>query len=108
VYVNLESKNEVVAIDSHTLKIKSRWQVAPAGGPTALAMDLKHRRLFSAGRNPQMLVVMDADSGKVIQSFPISAGVDAAAYDAATGMIFVSTREGMLHIYHEDSLTNTA
>jgi DNA-binding beta-propeller fold protein YncE len=103
VYINLEDKNEVVAIDSHTLKIKSRWPVAPAGGPTGLAMDIKHRRLFSAGRNPQMLVVMDADSGKVIQSFPISGGVDAAAYEPETGLIFASTREGMIHIFHEDS-----
>jgi DNA-binding beta-propeller fold protein YncE len=102
VYVNLEDKNEIVAIDSHTLSIKSRWPVAPAGRPTALAMDLKHRRLFSAGREPQMLVVMDADSGKVIQSFPISGGVDAAAYDSETGLIFASTRDGMIHIFHED------
>jgi DNA-binding beta-propeller fold protein YncE len=103
VYVNMEDKNEVVAIDSHTLTIKSRWPVAPAGRPTALAMDTKHQRLFSAGRNPQRLVVMDADSGKVIQSFPISGGVDAAAYEPETGMIFASTREGMVHVFHEDS-----
>lgn len=103
VYVNIEDKNELVAIDSQTLKIKSRWPLAPAGAPTALAMDFEHRRLFSAGRNPQMLVVMDADNGKVIQSFPISAGVDAAAYDPETGLIFASTREGMIHIFHEDS-----
>ncbi|HET9401452.1 MAG TPA: hypothetical protein VFO34_10905, partial [Candidatus Acidoferrales bacterium] len=70
---------------------------------TALAIDREHRRLFSAGRNPQTLVVMDADSGKIIQSFPISAGTDAAAYDPATGMIFVSTREGNVHVFHEDS-----
>src|SRR5215467_4754566 len=103
VFVNMEDKNELVAIDSQTLKIKSRWPVAPAGNPTALAIDLTHRRLFSAGRNPQMLVVLDADSGKVIQSFPISGGVDAAAYDPETGLIFASTREGMIHIFHEDS-----
>ena len=103
VYINLEDKSELVAVDSGTLKIKSRWPVAPAGAPTALAIDVKHRRLFSAGRNPQNLVVMDADSGKVIQSFPISAGVDAAAYDAETGMIFASTRDGMIHVFHEDS-----
>ena len=103
VFINLEDKNEVVAIDSRTLKIKSRWPVAPAGGPTALAIDIKHRRLFSAGRDPQMLVVMDADNGKVIQSFPISGGVDAAAYEPETGLIFASTRDGMIHIFHEDS-----
>src|SRR5712691_3387301 len=103
VYVNLEDKSELVAIDSRTLKIKSRWPLAPAGAPTALAMDVAHHRLFSAGRNPQMLVVLDSDSGKVLQSFPISAGVDAAAYEPETGLVFVSTREGMVHVFHEDS-----
>jgi YVTN family beta-propeller protein len=103
VFINIESKNEIVALDSRTLTIKSRWPVAPAGGPTALAMDIRHRRLFSAGREPQMLVVLDADTGKVIQSFPISAGVDAAAFDPETGNVFASTREGVLHIFHEDT-----
>ncbi len=103
VYINLEDKSELVAVDSATLKIKSRWPLAPAGAPTALAVDVQHHRLFSAGRNPQMMVVLDSESGKVIQSFPISAGVDAAAYDPETGMIFVSTREGMVHVFHEDS-----
>jgi DNA-binding beta-propeller fold protein YncE len=103
VYVNLEDKSELVAIDSSSLKIKSRWPVAPAGAPTALAMDVPHHRLFSAGRNPQMFVVLDSDTGKVLQSFPISAGVDAAAYDPETGLVFVSTREGMVHVFHEDS-----
>ena len=46
---------------------------------------------------------MDADSGKVIQSFPITAGADAAVYEPETGHVFVSTREGMIHIFHEDS-----
>ena len=103
VYVNLEDKSELAAIDSQSLKIKSRWPLAPAGVPTALAMDVPHHRLFSAGRDPQMLVVLDSDSGKVLQSFPISAGVDAAAYEPETGLVFVSTREGMVHVFHEDS-----
>jgi YVTN family beta-propeller protein len=103
VYNNIEDKNELVAIDSNTLTIKSRWPVAPAGQPTALAMDREHRRLFAAGRNPQKLVILDADNGKVIQSFPISAGADANVYEPETGLIFVSTREGNVHIFHEDT-----
>jgi len=103
VYVNLEDTSELVAIDSNSLKIRSRWSLAPAGAPTALAMDVQHNRLFSAGRNPQNLVVLDAGSGKVLQSFPISAGVDAAAFEPETGLIFVSTREGVVHVFHEDS-----
>ena len=103
VYNNIEDKNETVAIDSISLTIKSRWPVAPAGQPTALALDREHRRLFVAGRNPQKLVILDADSGKVIQSFPISAGADANVYEPETGLIFASTREGMVHIFHEDA-----
>lgn len=103
VYNNNEETNEVVAIDSGALTIKARWPVAPAGAPTAIAMDKAHRRLFSAGRNPKFLVVMNADNGKVIQSFPISGGVDAIVFEPETGLIFASTRDGMIHIFHEDS-----
>jgi hypothetical protein len=66
-------------------------------------MDVQHHRLFSAGRDPQMLVVLDSDNGKVLQSFKITGGVDAAAYDPETGLIFVSTRDGFVHVFHEDS-----
>lgn len=103
IYDNLEDKSEVVAIDSKTLTIKSRWPISPAGAPAPMAIDRDHRRLFVSGRNPQMLVVMNADNGKVIQSFPISAGADASVYDPKTSRIFVSTREGWIHVFHEDS-----
>jgi YVTN family beta-propeller protein len=103
VYDNNEDTSEVVVIDSRELTIKARWPVAPAGHPTSLAMDLDHRRLFIGGRNPQRLVVMNADNGKVIQSFPIGAGVDATIYEPETGLLLTSTREGTIHIFHEDS-----
>jgi hypothetical protein len=103
IYNNLESTGEMAVIDTRALTIKARWPTAPLGAPAALAMDLQHRRLFSSGLNPPLLVVMDADNGKVIQSFPISAGADASDYDPETHLVFVSTREGMIHIFHEDS-----
>ena len=103
VYDNNPGKNEIVAIDARTNTIKSRWPTAPEGAPTSMAMDQKNRRLFSGGRGPQFVIMMDADNGKVLASYPISAGVDANAFDPGTGMLFVSTREGKMHIYHEDS-----
>jgi hypothetical protein len=102
-YDNGEEKNEVVVIDTRSLSIKARWPAAPEGHPVALALDTKNRRLFSSGRGPQFLVMMDADNGKVIQSFPISVGVDANVFEPETGLLFVSTREGMIHIFHEDT-----
>jgi DNA-binding beta-propeller fold protein YncE len=103
IFANIADKDEIVAIDTQALKVKSRWPTGPEGEPTALAIDREHRLIFSAGRKPQVLAVFDADSGKVIASFPIAGGVDAAAYDPGTGLIFASTREGTLHVLHEDS-----
>jgi DNA-binding beta-propeller fold protein YncE len=104
IYDNLENTNEVIAIDTRTLKIKSRWPVAPAGAPVSITMDRKNRRLFIGGRGPKLLVVMDADSGKIIgEPFPIGDRVDANVFDPATGLVASATREGTLHIFHVDS-----
>ena len=104
IYDNLEDKNEVIAIDSRSLKITARWPVAPAGQPVAIAMDRQRRRLFIGGRNPKLLVMMDADSGKVIGSpFPIGGRVDTNIFDPATGIVASSTGDGTLEIFHEDS-----
>lgn len=102
IYDNIEDKNEVVALDSRTNTIKSRWPIAPAEEATAMAMDVKHHRLFIGGRN-KLLAIMDAETGKVIQTFPIGAGVDTNIYEPETGLLFTATREGTLHIFHEDS-----
>jgi DNA-binding beta-propeller fold protein YncE len=104
IYDNLEDTDEVIAIDSQALKVKSRWKVAPAGQPVAIAMDRQRRRLFISGRNPKMLIMMDADNGRVIrQPFPIGDRVDTNIFEPETGSVFASTREGTIHVFHEDS-----
>ncbi len=104
IYDNLEDKNEVIAIDSRTLKIAARWPVAPVGQPVSIAMDRVSRRLFIAGRNPRLLVMMDADSGKIVgPSFPIGGRVDTNVFDPETGLVVASTGDGAIHIFHEDS-----
>jgi DNA-binding beta-propeller fold protein YncE len=102
IYNNLEDKNEVVEIDSKTLKILNRWPLAPGEGPSAIAMDLGHRRLFIGCHN-RMMVVMDADTGKVVASPAIGEGVDAARFDAGNQLLFSSNGDGTLTVIHEDS-----
>ena len=103
IYDNNEEKNDIAVIDTKTLTVKTRWPIAPAGTPVAIDMDREHRRVFSSGRDPKFLIVIDADSGKVLQSLPISSGVDGTVFEPETGLVFVSTRAGKLHIFHEDS-----
>jgi YVTN family beta-propeller protein len=102
IYDNIEDKNEVVALDTKTNTIKNRWPIAPAEEATAIDLDAQHHRLFIGGRN-KVLAIMDTDSGKIIQTFPIGAGVDTNIFDPSTGLLFVAVREGILHVFHEDS-----
>jgi len=104
IYDNLEDKNEVIAIDSRTMKIKARWPVAPGAQPVSMAMDRENRRLFIGCRNPKVFIVMDADTGKVIgKAFPIGARVDSSIFDPETKLAACSTGDGTIHIFHEDS-----
>lgn len=101
VYVNIENKNEVVRFDALSLKILSRWPIAPAETPTGLSMDKTNRILFVGGRN-QIFVAINAEDGHVLANFPIGKGVDGTAFDAGTGMIYASNKDGSLDIMYEE------
>jgi DNA-binding beta-propeller fold protein YncE len=103
VYVNIEDKSEVMEIDSRALSVLNKWPLAPCEEPSGLAMDTKSRRLFS-GCDNKMMSVMDADTGKVVTTVPIGAGVDATWFDPGTKYVFNSCgQDGVLTVIHEDS-----
>ncbi len=102
VYANLEDKSTVVAIDSKQLKVESRWPLAPCEGPSGMAIDREHRRLFIGCHN-QLMAVMDADTGRVLTTLPIGRGVDANRFDPETQLAFSSNGDGTLTVVHEDS-----
>ena len=102
VFINLEDKSEVVKIDPIALKLEARWPLKPCQTPTGMAMDTVTRRLFIGCRS-KVMAMMDADTGKVIVTLPIGAGVDAAAFDPATKLVYFSNGDGSVDIFHEDS-----
>ena len=102
VFVNIEDKSEIAALDPHNLKVKSVWPLAPCEEPSGLAIDIKNHRLFSGCGN-KLMAIVDADSGKLISTLPIGDGVDATAFDPETGLAFASCGEGVLTVVHEDS-----
>jgi YVTN family beta-propeller protein len=102
VFANLEDKSQIAQIDSNKLSVENHWSIAPGEEPSGLALDRKHRRLFSVCSN-KLMVVVNADSGKVVTTLPIGAGTDAAGFDPETGLAFSSNGEGTLTVVHEDS-----
>jgi DNA-binding beta-propeller fold protein YncE len=89
VFVNMEDTSEIVELDAKALKVLRRFPLAPGTAPTGLAFDPKARKLFSTCAN-RMLVISDADSGRVMQTLDIGPGPDGCVYDASTGLIFSS------------------
>jgi DNA-binding beta-propeller fold protein YncE len=102
IFVNIEDKSELVAIDPNKLEVKAKWPLAPCTEPSGLAIDRKNRRLF-VGCDNKMMAVVDADSGKVLATPAIGEGVDATAFDPETGLAFASCGEGVLTVVKEES-----
>ena len=101
IFVNNEDTSEVVAFNAGSLEIKKRWPIAPGEGPSGLAIDLKNKRLFSVC--DRIMVVSDAENGKVVATVPIGDGPDAVRYDSGTGLIFASNGEGTLTVIQQVS-----
>jgi YVTN family beta-propeller protein len=101
VFVNLETTDELLMLDSAKPSILKRWQLAPGKAPTGLAIDLQNRRLF-VGCGNKRLAVVNADTGTVVATVPIGSGVDATAYDAETRLIFTSNSEGSVTLIRQE------
>jgi len=84
-----------------TNQVAARWPLPGCEHPHGLAIDPSRRRLFVSCMNAVM-VVMDADSGRIAATLPIGAGTDAAAFDPARHRIFSSNgRDGTISVINE-------
>ncbi|MHB8389306.1 MAG: YncE family protein [Acidobacteriaceae bacterium] len=101
IYDNIEDLSQIVHIDAKTHKVLASWPIAPCEGPSGLAIDRKHRRLFAVCDGK--MAVVDADTGKVIATPAIGDGPDAARFDPRHQSAFSSNGEGTLTVVHEDS-----
>jgi YVTN family beta-propeller protein len=102
VFVNIEDKSEIVAIDAKEMKILSRWPIKPGEEPSGLAIDVKNNRLFSVCSN-KLMVILNADNGTVLASLPIGDRTDGCAFDWQTGLAFSANGEGTITVVHEES-----
>jgi YVTN family beta-propeller protein len=100
VYVNGEEKQEVLRIDTRSNKIDAHWPISSCTSPHGLAIDAKSRRIFSSCAN-NLMIIIDADSGKQIAALPIGARTDGAAFDPRTRRAFSSNGDGTLTVIAE-------
>jgi len=100
VYVNIEDKNEIAVIEPIAMFVEQQWSISPGESPSGLALDNDNHRLFSVCGN-KMMVIVDAQNGKIITTLPIGERVDGAAFDPVLKRAYSSNGEGTLTIVEE-------
>jgi DNA-binding beta-propeller fold protein YncE len=106
-YVDLEDKDKIAAVDAKTLKVTATFDVAgKCGGPGGLAFDVKNHVLFASCHEPQNMVILSSEDGKILDTLPIGNGTDGATFNPATMEAFSSNRDGTLTVVKENSPTS--
>lgn len=96
-----EANSDLVKIDARTNTVVARWATPDCKSPHGLALDKVGRRLFMSCINSRMMVV-DADSGRIVATLPIGLGSDAVAWDAKRRRAFSSNgRDGTISVYQQ-------
>lgn len=104
IYVNIEDKNIVTLINATTLKVEKTYPLKDGDEPTGLAIDNNTHRLFVVCGNKKM-IVMDAQSGKIIATMPIGEGCDGVAFDNELKRVYASNGEGNITVIQEVNAT---
>lgn len=103
-YVDLEDKDAVAVVDTKSMKVTATYSLNGKGGGNAgLALDVKNHVLYVACRNPQTMVMLDANDGKVLGTVPIGRGCDGAVFNPETGECFSSQGDGTLTVIKGDA-----
>lgn len=102
VYVNIEDKSMINVINTTTLKVEKHWSIAPGEEPSGLALDNNTHRLFSVCGN-KLMVVTDAQTGKVITTLPIGDRCDGVAFDPQYKRVYSSNGEGTITVVQEEN-----
>jgi DNA-binding beta-propeller fold protein YncE len=98
----IEDKSEAAVIDTAKREIIARWPVAPGTEPSGIALDPAHHRLFATCHN-KMMAMLDTETGKVVATAPIGAGVDGCAFGEATQLAFALCGDGTTTIAKEET-----
>lgn len=102
VYVNIEDKSKISVINASTCKVEKNWPLAPGEEPSGLALDNVNHRLFAVCSN-KLMMVLDAENGKIIAQLPIGDRCDGVAFDPGKKRAYSSNGDGTMTVVQQVS-----
>jgi hypothetical protein len=108
-------ESHVAVVDLETRTVVAEWPISGGPVPHTAGLDAAHHRLFVGSRTiahtgniggghqhePGKLVIMDTQTGKVVQVLDSVAGADDLQYDAPTGRIYFMGTTGTVAVFKE-------
>ena len=98
-FVNVQSRNDLVEIDPATDRIVRRIPLPGADGNHGLLIDAAQRRAFVACEDNAKLLVLNLDSRAVDGTFSVGRGPDVLAEDLKAGRVYVASESGIVSVF---------
>jgi DNA-binding beta-propeller fold protein YncE len=105
VYVNVMDKSNIAVVDAKNLTVTKHLDLSSKGvdAGSGLSLDAKNHVLFSYWRLPTPVVlIVNAENGNIITSFPTDVNVDTVGFNPAT-MEAISTAGGGSMIFIKEN-----
>src|ERR1700681_1156980 len=107
--------SHVAVVDLEKRAVVAQWPITGGPVPHTAGLDAAHHRLFVGSRTiahtgnvggghqhePGKLVVLDTETGKVVQALDSVGGADDLQFDAATGRIYFAGTTGTVAVFKE-------
>ena len=101
-------ESHLKVVDLEKRAVTAEWAITGGPAPHASGLDAAHHRLFVGSRvkgghqyEPGKLVVMDTDTGRVVQALDSVGGADEVQYDAPSGRIYFVGTTGTLAVFKQ-------
>jgi DNA-binding beta-propeller fold protein YncE len=107
IFVDLMDRNQVAVVDRKKQELVGIWPITKCKKNIAAGIDEAHHRLFVGCRDTEIsgtLDVIDTETGKELETYPLGGWVDYIVYDPATSRIYASCGApvadgGALYVY---------
>jgi DNA-binding beta-propeller fold protein YncE len=107
-FVVMGDTSNVVVIDRQKRQVIATWPITGGPEPHAVAIDAAHHRLLIGSRvkrshlyKPGKMVLMDSDTGKVIDAIDTEGGVDEVVYDAPSKRVYYTGSSGNVAVFKQ-------
>ena len=109
IYVNITDKATIAVVDAKNMKVTAHYDIgSKVADGTGLSLDAKNRVLFSYYRQPPTAVVVNAENGNILATFPTGVDVDTVAFNPNTMEAISAERGGSMTFIKENSPTSFA